>query len=115
MQISEAELRAMTAELDDMHHATLPAMHEALHEWTDKLCSLRSDVANSQSSRRGFLLGAGVALGGLALAACGSSSRSGAPAATTPATTSGSTGAPKKLTGDLAVVGLAAGLENLAV
>src|SRR3954447_882867 len=106
----------MTADMDDMHQATLPAMHEALDEWTDKLREIRSTVANSASSRRGFLMGAGVALGGLALAACGSSSKSGSPSVPKdPITTPSQGTTPTKLTGDLAVVALAAGLENLAV
>ncbi|HEV7525200.1 MAG TPA: ferritin-like domain-containing protein [Acidimicrobiia bacterium] len=115
IEISEHELRSMTADLDDMHHATLPVMKEALAEWSELHHQLRAGVARVAPSRRGFLLGAGVALGGLALAACGSSSKSGSSGAANPTIpTSRSTGG-AKLTGDLAVVALAAGLENLAV
>jgi hypothetical protein len=114
MEISERELEVMTADLDEMHHATLPVMKEALAEWSELHRQLRTGASKIAPSRRGFLFGAGVALGGLALAACGSSSKSSTPAAsgstTTPASTSGG-----KLTGDLAVVALAASLENLAV
>jgi hypothetical protein len=115
MQISERELRAMTADVDDMHNATLPIMKEALAEWSELHQQLRSGVAKVAPSRRGFLMGAGVALGGLALAACGSSSKASTPAAgtTTPTTAAPTTGG-GKLTGDLAVVALAASLENLA-
>jgi hypothetical protein len=120
IEISEHQLLAMTADMDEMHHATLPVMQEALAEWTELSQELRSGagkVGKAMASRRGFLMGAGVALGGLALAACGSSSKSStgssgattAPTSSTPATTGG------KLTGDLAVVALAASLENLAV
>jgi hypothetical protein len=116
MQISEHELRSMTADVDEMHHATLPIMSEALAEWSELHRQIRSGVTKIAPSRRGFLMGAGVALGGLALAACGSSSKSSTPSASTgtsssapPATGGG------KLTGDLAVVALAASLENLAV
>lgn len=121
IEISEHELLAMTADMDEMHHATLPVMKEALAEWTELSQELRSGVGRlgkAASSRRGFLMGAGVALGGLALAACGSSSKSSGSGATTvpsttPTTTAASGGG--KLTGDLAVVALAASLENLAV
>jgi hypothetical protein len=115
IEISERELLVLTAEMDEMHHETMPAMREALDEWTDKLRSLRLGVADSRSSRRGFLVGAGVAgLGAVALAACGSSSKSssGSAAITTPTTSMSDGNGP--LTGDLAVVALAAGLENLA-
>lgn len=114
MQISERELRSMTADVDEMHNASLPIMKEALAEWSELHQQIRSGVAKVAPSRRGFLMGAGVALGGLALAACGSSSKTSTPAAgsTTPSSLPTTGG---KLTGDLAVVALAASLENLAV
>ena len=116
IEISEHELRSMTANLDDMHHATLPVMKEALAEWSELHHELRTGVAKIAPSRRGFLLGAGVALGGLALAACGSSSKSSsAGSTTTPTSGSATTTGGGALTGDLAVVALAASLENLAV
>jgi hypothetical protein len=102
MAISEQELSAMTADLDEMHHDVgMPAMHSAIHEWTEK----------TRTNRRGFLIGAGAVAGGALLAACSSGSSS----STT--TTAGSTGTTKSaaLTGDLAVAALAASLENLAV
>lgn len=117
IEISERELRSMTSDLDDMHRATLPVMREALAEWSELNHQVRTGIARVTPSRRGFLLGAGVALGGLALAACGSSSKSSAnaPGTTAPTPTSGGGAAGRgKLTGDLAVVALAAGLENLA-
>ena len=55
-------------------------MREALAEWSEFHHEMRSGVAKVAPSRRGFLMGAGVALGGLALAACGSSSKSSTPA-----------------------------------
>jgi hypothetical protein len=115
--ISEGQLRSMTADMDEMHHATLPVMKEALAEWSELHQQMRSGIAKVVPSRRGFLMGAGVALGGLALAACGSSSKSstGASGSTTTPTSGTSTTTGGKLTGDLAVVALAASLENLAV
>ncbi|MDQ1357471.1 MAG: hypothetical protein QOG44_1844, partial [Acidimicrobiaceae bacterium] len=43
MQISEHELIVMTKDLDEIHHATLPAMHEAVAEWTEMQHELRAD------------------------------------------------------------------------
>ncbi|MHB8463492.1 MAG: ferritin-like domain-containing protein [Acidimicrobiales bacterium] len=92
MHISEGELVAMTRDLDEMHHATLPKMAEAVREW--------------RTSRRGFLVGAGAVASAAVLAACSSSSKS----------SSSSSAAPGEgLTGDLAVAALAAALENTAV
>lgn len=115
--ISEGELRSMTADMDEMHHATLPVMREALAEWSELHQQMRSGIAKVVPSRRGFLMGAGVTLGGLALAACGSSSKSSSSGAstTTPSTAGSATTTGGALTGDLAVVALAASLENLAV
>jgi hypothetical protein len=79
----------------------MPAMEQALNEWTER----------SRTSRRGFLIGAGALAGGAVLAAC--SSGSSGTTTTTAAHPSGS--ATAKLTGDLAVAALAASLENLAV
>jgi hypothetical protein len=117
IEISEGQLRSMTADMDEMHHATLPVMKEALAEWSELHQQMRSGIAKVVPSRRGFLMGAGVALGGLALAACGSSSKSstGAGGSTTTPTSGTSTTVGGKLSGDLAVVALAASLENLAV
>jgi len=104
--VSEAELTALTADLADAHHDTLPGMLAAANEMG--------------ASRRSFLLGAGALLGGVAIAGTGLanglgsglglSSGSGAASAATRAAAKSS-----GLTGDLAIVALAASLENLAV
>jgi hypothetical protein len=100
MAISEHELTVMTSDLDQIHNdVSMPAIQEALGEWTDKI----------RTSRRGFLIGAGAVAGGAVLAACGSGSSSSGSTTTTGATKTG------KLTGDLAIAALAASLENLAV
>jgi hypothetical protein len=116
MAISEAELAAMTADMDDMHHASMPSVRAAIAEWQDLSRDVASNLAQTDTTRRRFLLGAGVIAGGVALAACGSSSKS---SSSTPTTASSGTtaagGSPTGLTGDLAVVALAASLENLAV
>lgn len=110
-QIADAELTAMTSDLDQMHRdQTLPAMQAAVSEWVESI--RESDAENPRrTSRRTFLLGAaGVGAGGVLLAACSSSSKS--TSTPTTATPSGSGGG---LTGDLAVAAMAASLENLGV
>lgn len=118
IQISEAELNGMTRELDDMHHDAMPKMYEAVAEWAELraesgIASVRQ-LGSFSASRRGFLAGAGVALGGLVIAACSSSSKSTS-STTQPAGSGSSSGSGAKLTGDLAIAALATSLENLAV
>jgi len=103
---SERELNLLTAQLDEVHHATLPDLHEAVAETVE----LHRDY-----SRRGFLglAGlAGVGAGSLLVAACSKSSKNTTSNSTTtaPGVASGN-----PYTGDLAVAALAASLENLAV
>ncbi|MGH9125463.1 MAG: ferritin-like domain-containing protein [Acidimicrobiales bacterium] len=125
MQISERELLSMTHDLDEMHHATLPAMHAAIGEWADVQRGALSQpavdpvaatelplVSAPGTSRRRFLIGAGAAVGGVLLAAC--SSTKVAKTVTSTTTASGS-GSKNPYTGDLAIAALAASLENLAV
>jgi len=107
MQISESELRGMTADLVDRHEATLPAMRGNLAQMVSNL----RDKGLAAPSRRGFLVGSGVLFGGLALAACGSDNSDDGASGTTDNDASGT----KKLEGDLIVVALAAGLEIGAV
>jgi hypothetical protein len=97
IQISETELSALTADLEEMHRASLPA--------------LRRGVA-MVTSRRGFLAGTGLVAGGLVLAACGSGSSSNASAGTDATTAPPANSAMET---DLKVAALATGLENLAV
>ncbi len=118
LAISEAELVSMTHDLEDAHHESLPSMRDSLTEWSESDDDIRSGITrlvSTPSSRRAFLLGGGAVLGGVALV--GSGMGSGLAAA---ATRSGRMGVPsatsaQKLSGDLAVVALAASLENLAV
>ncbi len=120
MQISEYQLNSMTRDLDEIHHATLPAMHDAVAEWTELQRELRDEPAAPAAparrgpSRRGFIVGAGAGLGGLLLAAC-SSSKKTSTTGTTTAGSGGTAGSGNPYTGDLAVAALAASLENLAV
>jgi hypothetical protein len=115
MQISERELLSMTSDLQDLHSDTLPQMLEATEGWAEVNHQLRGGVdriGRTAASRRTFLVGLGAAAGVAALAACGKSSSTTTvgptPTSTTPTTTAA-------LGAELAIVSLAASLENLAV
>jgi hypothetical protein len=111
IQISEAELSAMTADLDELHRQSLPDLADAVEAAQQDQRPRRGPLV---TSRRGFLAGTGLVAGGLALAACSSNSRSTATGGTTGATTGGTAASGGAAT-DLAVATLATGLENLAV
>jgi hypothetical protein len=122
IQISESELVDLTNDLDDLHHETFPSFQESLDEWreTGDMHESITRIVAAPASRRGFLLGGGAVLGGLALVASGATGVTAAAARTRGGVPGGiPTGARVKrvqrLTGDLAVVGLAASLENLAI
>ena len=122
MPVDEREVRALTADLQDVHHESLPSMRESL-----------ARVARLRPGRGRWAGGAGVhtdqptpvpprrrrarrwrRAGRKRRLRTGSRGRasgsSGVLARSMAASSSG-----QKLTGDLAVVGLAAALENLAV
>jgi hypothetical protein len=102
MHITERELDAMTADLVDMHEQTFPKMREALADFG---ASVRH---KAPATRRTFLMGSGVAIGGLALAACSKKSTS--------TSSSGSSASPSSKGGkDNAALATHASLENLAV
>jgi Ferritin-like domain len=114
--ISETELVGMTSALEDAHHESLPSMRDSLTEWRESSADVRDGIArlvSTPSSRRAFLLGGGAVIGGVALV--GSGVGSGLAAAATPRSAMPTTASAQKLSGDLAVVALAASLENLAV
>jgi hypothetical protein len=130
--LSEAELRAMTADLDAMHHdLTLPALKSSLSEWADDIQAAAGrdgDRAEpSRMDRRRFLARAGGIAGGVAgvtlLAACSSSSsvaksstpKSAASASAPASAAAMSGGEGQNLSGDLQVVAMAASLENSGI
>ena len=113
--VTEHELRELTSDLADAHHDAMPAMHRTA---VDAFAPLFYDVsdgaarlASTPTSRRGFLLGAGSLLGGVVLATSGAKLAGASAGRARPVTVARQ----QKLTGDLAVVALAAALENLAV
>ena len=111
----ERDIRAMTAEMNDMHAETFPQLRESLG---DLGSGLRKRLRTESASRRSFLVGGGTLLGAVALAACSNGATdnstpgaSGAPSSTGTgsASPSGSAG------GDIAALATNASLENLAV
>ena len=54
MQCSEAELLAMTKDMDEMHRATFPQMQQMLADFGSSL--------RGRASRRSFLAGSGLSL-----------------------------------------------------
>jgi Ferritin-like domain len=127
--LSEAELRAMTADLDGLHHdLTLPALKESLAEWTEDIRA-QGDAGRDGDpgqrllfDRRRFLTRAAGTAGGVAgialLAACSSGSSSSSASASASATGSAAAaagGEGQALSGDLQVVAMAASLENSGV
>jgi Ferritin-like domain len=113
MAVSEAEIVAMTADLTEAHHATLPTLNASVEGWS------RSEAAPERSdgfSRRSFLTRSGLLAAGGLLVASG-----GAAAASTIPRLSGTRVAKPAVLGassvplDVKVAALAASLENLAV
>jgi LmbE family N-acetylglucosaminyl deacetylase len=134
--LSEAELGAMTADLDALHRdIALPALKDSLAEWTEDIAAhgTGGDGAGADAARqflfdrRRFLTRAAGTAAGVAgvavLAACSSSSSSStsSSASTSPtAAASGSaaaasSGEGQALSGDLQVVAMAASLENSGI
>lgn len=107
--MNERELRAMTAQMNEMHEETFPKLREALNDFGSGLRKRMREEGGA--SRRAFLLGGGTLVGAVALAACGSDSKSpsGAPSTSTTPSASGSA------SGDASALATNASLENLAV
>lgn len=121
MQISEAELRAMTADMVDMHHETFPTMYAELSEFGSTMRSSRRAQAKARraalaGSRRRFVLGSGgLVLGTAFLAACGDDDDEAEPAADNPASTPEGGSSGDGGGADASALRANASLENLAV
>ncbi len=122
MQISEAQLRAMTADMVEMHNETFPQMYAELTELGSSMRGQRRVAARLRraelaGSRRRFVVGSsGLVLGSMLLAACGSDDEAAPPPAGgtgtdpgTPPDTGGGGGE------DASALRANASLENLAV
>jgi hypothetical protein len=105
--VNERELRAMTAQMNDMHAETFPALREAMDDLGSGLRQRLRDERGA--SRRGFLIGGAGLAGAVALAAC-SKRTAGSPLASgTPSSPGSAAG------GDVAALATNASIENLAV
>ncbi|HEY1739075.1 MAG TPA: ferritin-like domain-containing protein [Acidimicrobiia bacterium] len=109
--VTERELAAMTRDLEELHHETMPAVYASVAEWVEQTEPER--VGRSGATRRAFLIGSAATLGAAVLAACGSSSSKVSPSSSVPAGATPSTSANASV--DLKVAALATSLENLAV
>ncbi len=120
MQISEAELRAMTADMVEMHNETFPTMYAELSEYGSSMRTSRRAEAKARraalaGSRRRFVMGSGgLVLGSAFLAACGGGDDEANPAADTPAGTPAG-GSSAGAGADASALRANASLENLAV
>lgn len=110
MQISEHELLAMTAQMNEMHAETFPAMQSSLAEVGSSLRIRAAALGGTFASRRGFMAGGSAIVGGLLLSACSSKTTGTTTTPTTAATTPTTSGG-----GDNAALATNASLENLAV
>ena len=123
LQISEAELRAMTKQMNEMHEETFPVLHEALGDFGSSLRGKLRTLAAHSANRRSFLIGSGAAAGSVFLAACSSGSdkpaATGSSAAAAPSSEAMSSAAPSSAAAaagkDVAALSTNASLENLAV
>ena len=132
--LSEAELRAMTADLDGIHHdLTMPALKVSLAEWTEDIHAQGDGGRDGEPAqrllfdRRRFLTRAAGTAGGVAgialLAACTSSSSSSSSSSASASASASATGSAasiaggegQALSGDLQAVAMAASLENSGI
>jgi len=112
--VSEAEIVAMTSDLQDAHRDTLPALQSSIDAWTRS----PSDDAERLSgfSRRSFLTRSGLlAAGGLLVASGGAAAASTIPRLAGPRSVRPAAFAAATAPLDVRVAALAASLENLAV
>ncbi|MGQ0626114.1 MAG: ferritin-like domain-containing protein [Sporichthyaceae bacterium] len=106
---SEAELIAMTRDLDDAHREAMVHMEAEAKTFGQNLM----DLGAHRLGRRKFLAGVGVIGGATVLAACGDDDED--EATSPPDDAPPAAGGDAKYEGDLAIVAFAAALENQAV
>ena len=109
MQISESELIAMTASMDEMHRATLPTLQESMLDLGSDLRKRGSAVGAKLASRRAFLAGGSAVVGGLLLASCSSKSDTATPGGSGSPSTGGGGSA------DISALSTDASIEALAI
>lgn len=108
MEIYNWELQRQVHELEHLHNdESMPSMRERTGDLAERIREEAGGLLARRTSRRGFLLGAGLAASAAALAACGSAGS----ASQTPTTTA----PPSRLKGDLLIAALSASLENLGI
>jgi hypothetical protein len=110
MQISESELRSMTAHMVEMHEETFPVLQTQLMDLGSSLRERGAAIGGSVASRRGFLAGGAAIGGGVLLSACGSKDKTAGDKPSTGATTGTSGSA-----GEQSALATNASLEALAV
>jgi hypothetical protein len=128
--LSNAELAAMTGDLDALHHdLTLPALRDSVAEWAEEIREREAAGGNEEpqrpalAGRRRFLIGTGGVAGAVLLAACGSSGGAKPSASPSSSGSSGGSGATaataggegQHLSGDLQVVAMASSLESSGI
>ena len=114
MQISEAQLRAMTDDMVEMHHATFPQMRAALSDLGATLRRNRMTEAMRADRRKLVVTGGGLILGSMFLTACGDDDDDIAQEPNVPGTDT-DPGADVEGSADVEALKLNASLENLAV
>jgi hypothetical protein len=111
MQISESELRGMTAHMVEMHEETFPVLQTQLMDLGASLRERGAAIGGSVASRRGFLAGGGAIAGGVLLSACGSKDKT----ATGGSPSTGATTGSSSSAADKSALATNASIEALAV
>lgn len=115
MACSEAELRAMTADMVDMHQATFPQMRAALSDLGNALRRNQAQAALRASRRRFLATSGGLIVGTLVLSGCGEDDDEGDTAQQPPGQAGGENAGGGEGGADTQGLMLNASLENLAV
>jgi hypothetical protein len=112
MQISESELRSMTASMVEMHEETFPVLQTQLMDLGASLRQRGAAIGGSVASRRGFLAGGAAIGGGVLLTACGSKDKTASDSPSTGSTSGSGSGSSAA---DKSALATNASIEALAV